>query len=173
MKLNEKKLKLFLRYNRYTQNSNTSCMARAIEAIEQFLKTRTPEQLSPDYLHAEISTSYYDVACETIKNIIGNGDRSGCLGISSTREHILHRAEYGTFYVVHFGHGKYKDAYYFTPSKMQMYFEYHDGVQSPRYSLVREMYKHSQVPLCRILTLAVLQTLCIPHYNPQPGFPDP
>ena len=113
-------------------------MTQPIEAIEQFLKTRTPEQLSPDYLHAEISTSYYDIACETIKNVIVNGDRSGCLGVSSTREHVLYRAEDGTIYVVHFGFGKYIDAYYFTPLKIQMYFEYHDG-EPPEFTLSEEV----------------------------------
>ena len=38
----------------------------------------------------------------------------------------------------HFGHGKYKDAYYFTPSNMQMYFEYHDG-EPPEFTLLEEV----------------------------------
>ena len=33
---------------------------------------------------------------------------------------------------------KYKDSYYFTPSKMQMYFEYHDG-EPPEFTLSEEV----------------------------------
>jgi hypothetical protein len=50
----------------------------------------------------------------------------------------LYRAEDGTIYVVHFGYGKYIDAYYFTPSKIQMYFEYHDG-EPPEFTLSEEV----------------------------------
>lgn len=94
-------------------------------AIEQFLKERHPDDLSPFGIHASISSQYYQQARVGTLRVLRDGNRMGSLGYSSggMRHHILYRAYSGIVYVIHNAYGEYNDAYYFTNTMLNEFFE--------------------------------------------------
>jgi len=57
--------------------------------------------------------------------VLRDGNRTGSLGYSSggMRHHILYRAYSGIVYVIHNAYGEYNDAYYFTQTMLNEFFE--------------------------------------------------
>jgi len=110
--------------------------AEAPNTIETFLNTRLNIDLSPNGLHAQLSSHYYDQARQGISRVLRDGERLGSLGYSSggMRHHMLYRADNGNVFVVHNAYGNWSDAFYFTPSLLREYFEGNEN-EMPEYEL--------------------------------------
>lgn len=93
--------------------------------ITNFINDYDIFKMNPYRLHAEISSNYYGMACQAIKNVINNKEKSGILGYSSggMRCHLLFRADNNELFVVHNAYGSINDAFYFTKNIMEIYFE--------------------------------------------------
>ena len=114
----------------------TEQSVEAPDTIESFLNTRLNIELSPNGLHAQLSSNYYDQARRGILSVLCNGERYGSLGYSSggMRHHMLYRADNGNVFVVHNAYGNWSDAFYFTPSLLREYFEDNEN-EMPEYEL--------------------------------------
>jgi hypothetical protein len=117
--------------NHEQQNAEAS-----YEEFETFLNTRLNIELSPNGLHAQLSSHYYNQARQGILRVLHDGERLGSLGYSSggMRHHMLYRADNGNVFVVHNAYGNLSDAFYFTPSLLREYFEDSEN-EMPEYEL--------------------------------------
>ena len=96
--------------------------------IEKFINNRyekEKEKLSPYRLHAQISGYYYYRARDSIVEFFKNDNRLVSYGSSSShmRSHNLYRSDHGIIYVVHLWCGEICDAFYFSRSELETYFE--------------------------------------------------
>tara|TARA_B100000035_G_scaffold145958_1_gene124322 strand:- start:20664 stop:21170 length:507 start_codon:yes stop_codon:yes gene_type:complete len=107
---------------------DTDSDVKIYDDIEKFINNRyekEKEKLSPYTLHAQISGYYYYRARDSIVEFFKNDNRLVSYGSSSShmRSHNLYRSDNGIIYVVHLWCGEICDAFYFSRSELETYFE--------------------------------------------------
>jgi hypothetical protein len=93
-------------------------------AITSYINSVT--DFMSDRLRATLSCHMYNHARGAIKRFFDDPTMTDIIyGWSSgqLRSHILYRHSDGIIYVVHFTYGEYRDAFYFTRSELEDYFE--------------------------------------------------
>lgn len=119
-------------------------LSKSIEEYIEKVANKEKWKLSPYRLHAQISGYYYENARVSIIRFFKEESIFVNYGYSSShmRSHNLYRGKNGIIYVIHMWMGEINDAFYFSRSELETYFE-NDMDNIPDYDDPPELSEYS------------------------------